>query len=195
MPYVIADLSPSLDGFIAGEGVSVERPFGGAELALYRWHGLEGDDREEADRRLSESHLDDAGAIVLGRTMFEVGIGPWGPDGAFRRPCFVVTHRPESDVVRGPTTFTFVPDLADALDRAATAAGDKAVMVVGGASLVRQALAAGRVDELRLHVAPLLLGAGPSIFAGEGDLGGTRLELIDATPTSTALHVRYRVLR
>ena len=195
MPYVIADLSPSLDGFIAGEGVSVERPFGGAELALYRWHGLEGEDREEADRRLSETHLDDAGAIVLGRTMFEVGIGPWGPDGAFRRPCFVVTHRPESDVVRGPTTFTFVPDLADALDRAATAAGDKAVMVVGGAALVRQALAAGRVDELRLHIAPLLLGAGPSIFAGDGDLGGTRLELIDVTPTSTALHVRYSVLR
>jgi dihydrofolate reductase len=106
----------------------------------------------------------------------------------------VVTHRQQEDLVRGPTTFSFVPGLEEALNRAAAVAGDKAVMVVGGASLVRQCLDAGLVDELRLHIAPVLLGAGRTVYDGDERLQHS-LELIDAKATPLALHVRYRVLR
>lgn len=82
--------------------------------------------------------------------MFDVGIDPWGDDGTFRKPCFVVTHRPSKPVVKGPTTFTFVTDGPEsALEQAKAAAGDENVVVMGGATTMRQYLRAGLVDELR----------------------------------------------
>ena len=102
-----------------------------------------------------------AGAVVLGRRMFDVGIGTWGDDGAFGHPCFVTTSHAHGDVVRDPTTFTFVTDgVAATVDRAQAAAGDGDVIVVGGASIVQQCLELGLVDEVSLHVMPVLLGAG-----------------------------------
>ena len=188
---VIVDISPSADGFVAGAGVEVGRPFGDAELTLYRWLGLQDDPTDERDREAAEWQLGDAGAIVLGRTMFDVGIGPWGDDGAFHRPCFVVTNRSHEPVVKGHTSFTFVEGgPRAAVEAAREAAGDKDVMVVGGARVIDQCLEEGLVDEVRMHIAPVLLGTGTRLF---DNAGRAELVLIDATAGGQALHVRYRV--
>jgi dihydrofolate reductase len=109
--------------------------------------------------------MDGTGAFVLGRTTFDVGIGTWGADGAFGTECFVVTSRPREVVKRGPTSFTFVTDgVPAAIARAQAAAGSRSVLIMGGPSTARQALAAGLVDELRLHVRPVLLGSGARLL-------------------------------
>lgn len=196
MTRVIVDISPSVDGFVAGDDVSVEQPFGDAGLVLYRWLGLEGDEPSEPDRAAAEWQLGDAGAIVLGRTMFDVGIGPWGEDGAFHRPVFVVTNRPHEPVVKGPTTFTFVTDgLQAAIDHAKAASGERDVLVVGGARVVDQCIEDDLVDEIRLHVAPILLGSGTRLFRSTQKQPPRRLKIIEATTTDAAIHVRYRVIR
>ena len=196
---IVVDVSPSLDGFVAGAGVSVERPFGDAGMALYGWLGLQGDQPSDPDREAADWQLRNTGAIVLGRTMFDVGIGPWGEDGAFHRPCFVVTSRAHPPVVKGPTTFTFVTDgVVTAVREAVAAAGDRDVMIVGGAAVIDQCLAADLVDEVRLHIAPVLLTSGTRLFDGSRDrraLSQVDLELLEAVATPAAVHLKYRVLR
>lgn len=195
---IVVDVSPSVDGFVAGAGVSVEHPFGDAGMALYGWLGLQSDQPSDPDREAADWQLRDAGAIVLGRTMFDVGIGPWGEDGAFHRPCFVVTSRSHPPVVKGPTTFAFVTDgLQAAVQRAVAAAGGRDVMVVGGAAVIDQCLAGGLVDEVRLHIAPVLLAAGTRLFDGSPGprlSNQMKLELLAAEATPLAVHLRYRVL-
>lgn len=177
--------------------MSVERPFGDAGLDLYQWLGLGGEEISVPDRKAADWQLEGTGAIVMGRTMFEVGVGPWGEDGAFRRPCFVVTSRPHEPLTKGPTSFTFVTHgLTSAIQQARAAAAGGDVMVVGGAAVVDQCLAAGVVDEIRLHLAPLLLGSGTRLVAGtagHGSLNRMDLELIEAVGTPLAVHLRYRV--
>ena len=191
MSKVIADSSPSVDGFVAGSGVSVERPFGTAGHRLHRWIGFEGVEPTAEDRAAAEATFATAGAVVIGRRMFDVGIGRWGEDGAFGRPTFVVTSRGREPLVKGPTTFHFVTDgVAAALERAREAAGAKDVLVAGGASIVQQLLREGAVDELRLHLVPVLLGEGTPLFV-RGDT--TALTLAGAVQTPNALHLTYRV--
>lgn len=129
----------------------------------------------------------------MGRRMFDVGEEPWGPDGAFGRPCFVVTKRARETLVKGPTTFTFVEGgFDDALSQARAAAGGREVCVIGGASVAQQALTTGAVDELRLHIAPVLLGGGTRLFPD----GVDRVELrsIRVVDTKLATHVVYQVM-
>lgn len=191
MSKVIVDVSPSLDGYLAGEDVSIERPFGAAGHRLHHWLGFEGTAPVEADHEAAAAMFANAGAVVLGRRMFEVGIGTWGPDGAFGRPCFVATNRPHDEVHRGPTTFQFVTDGVPAtVDKAQAAAAGKDVIVVGGASVVQQCLAAGLVDELRLHVVPVLLGAGTPLFAASSP-ALVELEQTGSVATAEALHLTY----
>ncbi|WP_109507607.1 dihydrofolate reductase family protein [Nocardioides speluncae] len=195
MSKVIVDVSPSLDGYLAGEEVSVERPFGTAGHRLHRWLGFEGATPAEADHEAAAAMFVTAGAVVLGRRMFEVGIGTWGADGAFGRPCFVATHRPHENVDRGPTSFEFVTDgVPETVAKARAAAGGKDVIVVGGASVVQQCLAAGLVDEMRLHVVPVLLGAGTPLFA-DSSAAPVELEQTGVVATAEAVHVTYRVTR
>jgi dihydrofolate reductase len=128
MGKVIVDVSPSVDGYIAGPEVSVEKPFGTAGHRLHHWYGFEGATPTSADREAGQKMFTTTGAIVLGRRMFDVGIATWGPDGAFGMPCFVVTNRPHEDVVKGPTTFRFVTEgVRRALEHARDAAGDQFV--------------------------------------------------------------------
>lgn len=212
---LLIDLSVSLDGFVAGPDPSLEEPLGRGGELLHEWaiataswrrsHGMDGGDTGPDDDIVA-AHLAGVGATIMGRRMFSGGAGPWeqdpnadawwGDDPPFHHPVFVLTHHEREPVVKqGGTTFTFVTDgIASALEQARAAAGDADVQIGGGGHAARQYLEAGLVDELRLHVAPVLLGDGTRLF-GSGLAGApVRLERTQlvASPTGVA-HVRYRV--
>jgi dihydrofolate reductase len=193
MGKTVVDVSPSADGYVAGPGVSVERPFGSAGHRLHRWLGFEGVPPSAEDQEAAKAMFATAGAVVLGRRMFELGIGVWGEDGTFGLPCYVVTSRPHADVVRGPTTFRFVTSgVRQAVELARDAAGDQDVVVVGGAQVIQECLAEGLVGEIRLHVVPVLLGDGTPLFGGSLP-AAVELEQIRALSTSLATHLTFRV--
>ncbi len=203
----------SLDGFMAGPGQSVEHPLGAGGMRLHDWAfalaawrrmhvGLEGG-VENASTQVVEEALANVGAFVMGRNMFGGQPGPWG-DGSWRgwwgetppfhAPVYVVTHHPRSPLaMRGGTTFTFVTEGVEAaVARAREAAGGRDVVLGGGASLLRQALAAGLVDEAGVSIVPVLLGSGERLFDG---LGGLALEQLRAIEAPGVAHLRYRVVR
>jgi dihydrofolate reductase len=195
MGSVVVEVSPSLDGYVAGSGVSLERPFGDAGDRLHHWLGFGGSAPTPADRAAAERLFATTGAIVIGRRMFDVGIGPWGEDGAFGMPVFVVTSRPADELVKGPTTFTFVTEgVLRAVELARAAAGDRDVVVNGGADVIQQAVAAGLVDEVRLHVVPVLLGGGTRLFERPLD-DRVELERTDVVTTPLATHLTFRIGR
>ncbi len=193
MGKVIADVSPSVDGYAAGEGITVDRPFGDAGYRLHRWIGLDSGTPTDADREVAAQTFATAGAVVLGRRMFDVGIAQWGDDGAFGLPCFVVTHRERESLRRGPTTFTFVTDGVDsAVRQARAAAGAADVVIAGSADVVQQCLALGLVDEIRLHVVPVLLGHGTRLFERPvAELVELRQTGVVTTPL--AIHLTFQV--
>ena len=173
---VTCDLAISLDGFAAGPNQSLENPFGeGVEGRLHRWMFEEPDAHAAAIAGLTA-----AGAYVMGRNMFGPGRGAWdeewtgwwGDDPPYHAPVFVLTHHPRAPLaMQGGTTFTFVTDgIESALAQARAAAGDADVAIAGGAAAARQYLAAGHVDVLRLHLVPVVLGAGERLLDGVGDL-------------------------
>jgi dihydrofolate reductase len=193
MSKVVVEVSPSVDGYIAGPGVAVGRPFGEAGTRLHRWMGEDGLPPTEADRDALDQMYATTRSVVIGRRMFDVGIDPWGEDGAFGLPVFVVTNRAGEDLVRGATTFTFVTDgAAHAVELAVVTAGDGDVMVAGGADVIQQCLAAGVVGEIRLHVVPVLLGAGTRLFARPLP-DSIELEQTDHVATPLATHLTFRI--
>src|SRR5215216_3650068 len=184
-------MSMSLDGYVAGPDVSPEAPMGcGGEL-LHEWMFA---GRSAAESQSFETdHFSSVGALIIGRRMANLGIGPWGDEPTFHAPVFVVTHRPAETVVkRGGTSYIFVTEGIDAaLAQAKAAAGAQDVMVEGGADIDRQFLNAGLIDEIHLHVAPILLGAGSHLFTGvRPDL---RLVPTQATNSPLATHLTYQV--
>jgi dihydrofolate reductase len=209
MGNVILDISVSLDGFVAGPEPTLDEPLGKGGEQLHEWafaakawrerHGLEGGE-EGLDSQLVADGLDRVSATVMGRRMFSGGEGPWeqdpnaeawwGDEPPFGHPVFVLTHHARAPLVKGATTFTFVTDgVAAAVERARAAAGERDVTIGGGGHVARQCLAAGLLDELRIHVAPVLLGGGTRLF--DGDTG--RLELLDALESPSGVtHLRYR---
>lgn len=189
----IIDMSPSLDGYAAGNGVSVEQPFGDAGHRLHRWLSFEATEPSAEDVAAATRMFEKAGAVIIGRRMFDVGIGHWGDDGAFGKPCFVVTHRPAEPLVKGPTTFEFCDSTAKALSMARVAAGDLDIIVAGGANIAQQYLAAEVVDELRLHVVPVLLGSGTRLFAESQPRN--ELEVTRHVVSPNATHISFKVLR
>ena len=209
MNQVTAQISVSLDGFVAGPNQSLENPLGENGMRLHQWvfateswrreHGLEGGSAN-VDSDVVEGLVKDVGAYIMGRHMFGGGDGPWdetwagwwGDDPPFHVPVFVLTHHPRAVLaLEGGTTFTFVTEGIDsALVRARAAAGEKDVAVAGGAQAVRQYLAAGLLDELYLHVVPVVLGSGERLLENVGDPKLTPLEVVHS-PLVT--HVRYRV--
>ena len=198
MSKVTCDLSVSVDGFVAGPHQSLDNPLGeGAEDRLHQWMF------EEPEANAAELQgITAAGAFIMGRNMFSPGRddwdlewkGWWGDDPPYHRPVFVLTHHPRPMLpMRGGTTFTFVTDgIESALAQAREAAGEGDIAIAGGAHTVNQYLAAGLIDELRLHVAPVVLGAGERLFDGVGDL---TLEPLGARGTNLVTHLRYRVTR
>lgn len=186
MSSAYLDITVSLDGFAAGSEVSHQHPLGVGGEALHHWifggHPL--------DVAARQAMFGAAGAVVLGRTMFDLGEPLWGETGAFGLPCFVVTHRPRATLVKGPTQFTFVATLAEAFAGARGAAGSKRIGVAGGPSIARQCFAAGLVQELNLHVAPVVLGGGEGPFPEGAPVALTPL----AEPTQgVATHWRFAI--
>jgi len=202
---VVAEITMSLDGFVTGPYDEVGRGLGEGGERLHYWvfggAWTYEDDRAGTlgsatgvDQQVLDEAFGRAGAIVVGRRMYDLAEG-WGEEPAFDMPCFVVTHRGQEDRVAGTSTYTFVTDgVESAIRQARAAAGDKHVLLGGGASIIDQALAAGLVDEIDLHVAPVLLGAGRRLFA---DVGGRPivLEPVGARESPYATHLRYRVVR
>lgn len=199
MADVVIDISVSVDGFITGPDAGPERGLGIGGEPLHAWAFAE----DETDRRVLDSAAAATGAVVMGRRTFDVVDGPdgWTDDvgyGAERDqsdapPSFVVTHSmPEK--VRLTDRFTFVTTgVADAVARAREAAGDREVVVMGGASVSREVLRLGLADEFRLHVAPILLGGGTRLFDGEGS--PVPLDQVAVVPTANATHLTYRPRR
>jgi dihydrofolate reductase len=159
---VICDISTSLDGYVTGPNDSRENPFGDGAGMLHDWMFSAATDEDLA---ILQEMLDGVGAIVMGRKGFDKneGDGGWGDSGPVgATPCFVVTHN--KPTTPHPSVYTFVTDgVVSAIDQAKSAAGDK-VVGLHGATVMQQALPLGLVDEIRVHVIPVLLGGGTSLF-------------------------------
>lgn len=188
MATIEANISMSVDGYITGPNINEHPGLGEGGEILHAW--LTEDDGQKI---LQEDLFRTAGAVVTSRKVYEDAKG-WGADGFYQMPVFVITHRPHETITKGKTTFTFVTEgIQHAIAQAAVAAGDKKVHVMGGASIIRQALKAGLIDELRLHVAPVILGAGTPLF---DDLNGPiHLERIQTVESRFATHLRFRVVK
>jgi dihydrofolate reductase len=200
MASVVAEITVSLDGFVAGPNDGPELGLGEGGEQLHEWvfglkswrepHGLEGGETGP-DADLLEESFNRAGAIIVGRRMFDNARG-WGEEPPFRRPVFVLTHEDrEPEEKQGGTTFTFVNGIENALEQARMAAGGKDVSIGGGAQTIQQFLAAGLLEELLLHVSPLLLGGGVRLFEGVGP--EVQLEQTEVISSPAVTHLRFRV--
>lgn len=193
---VVLNMTISLDGFVAAPNVGPAHPLGVDGERLHHWlFGVGTTPPSAIDQEVGGEMFASAGAFVLGRRMFDLGEEPWGDDGAFGRPCFVLTHRPRALLRKGPTTFTFVTDgIERALDQARAAADGRDVWVVGGAEIAQQCLGAGLIDELALHLAPVLIGAGTRLFERLGT-GRIELERTRLLASPAATHLWFRVVK
>src|SRR6266516_917368 len=203
-------ISISLDGLVAGPSRSEESPLGEGGERLHDWvvslaawrqsHGHRGGEVNESARIFEESR-ESVGAGVMGRNMFgPVGGGPWGDeqwtgwwgdDPPYHYPVFILTHHPRDPVeMKGGTTFHFVTEgIESALEQAREAAGVKDVSIAGGPGTTNQYLAAGLIDELRLHVAPFVAGGGERLFDGAA---GVELKPVSGRATPHVTHLVYR---
>jgi dihydrofolate reductase len=212
MGKVVLDISSSLDGFVAGPNPSLELPLGEGGERLHEWalrlatwrerHGESGG-ATDADDEITAEGLASTGAVLMGRRMFSGGEGPWeddpnaggwwGDEPPFRVPVFVLTHHARDPLVKQGTTFTFVIDgVESAVEQARAAAGEKNVAVGGGASVAQQVLSAGLLDELEIHLVPVLLGGGTRLLEDlDPRVGLERVRVVDSPGVT---HLRYRVV-
>ena len=195
MGTVISDMNMSLDGFIAGprDDDKPDRELEALErIGDWMFSGKTEREAEEFQERLFKT----TGALVMGRRMFDLGVEAWGDNPVYHAPVFVLTHRPKEKVVKqGGTSYTFVTEgMESALEQAQAAAGDKDVKVAGGASAVQQYLKAGLLDEIHLHLAPVLLGEGIRLFENVGTKH-MELENISVIEDPGVTHLRFRVVK
>ena len=209
MSSVTCQISISLDGFVAGPKQSLENPIGEGGMRLHEWvfqtaswresHGQTGGVRT-ADSDVIADLFQNVGAYIMGRKMFGGGDGPWdetwtgwwGANPPYHAPVFVLTHHPREPLaMEGGTTFWFLTDgIESALEQARAAAGELDVAIAGGASAVQQYLATGMLDELYLHIVPVVLGAGERLFDG---VGNPSLEPVKVVASPAVTHIKYRV--
>jgi dihydrofolate reductase len=211
MTNVTSQISVSLDGYVAGPNQSMDNPIGEGGMRLHGWafanaawreqHGLEGGERGP-DAEVAEGLMQGIGAYIMGRRMFGGGDGDWdmewtgwwGEDPPYHTPVYVLSHHEREPLeMQGGTTFHFVTGgIEAALHQARAAAGELDVSIAGGASTVNQYLAAGLLDELYLHIVPVVLGAGERLLENVGD---PQLEIVDVVASPAVTHVKYRVVR
>jgi dihydrofolate reductase len=212
MSKIRCNISVSLDGYVAGPNQSLENPLGEGGEQLHEWafalaafrtpHGMEGGEVNASTAVIEES-LANVGAGIMGRNMFGGGRGSWGDNPwngwwgenpPFHHPIFVLTHHPREPLTLSDTTFTFVTDgIESTLKQARDAAGDKDITVNGGASTIQQYLAAGLIDEIELHVSPVILGAGERLLNNIGP--HIKLHQIRAIEAPGVTHLKYRIGR
>lgn len=194
MSKVVADISMSVDGFVTGPDPGPESGLGTGGEGLHTWAFS----TDPVDREVLASATDATGVVVMGRRLFDVVDGPqgwsdevsYGADLAAVPPVLVVTRRPPTEVRLGDR-FTFVVDgVRSAIDKARSMAEERDVVVMGGAEVIRGALDAGLVDELRLHLSPVLLGAGTPLFAG--GTSPRALRQVHVRVSAHATHLTYR---
>ena len=209
MSKLRAHISVSADGYVAGPNQSEANPLGEGGESLHDWvvalkawrepHGKEGGE-VNASTSVMEEALANVGAEIMGRGKFGGGPGPWddawqgwwGDEPPFHMPVFVLTHHEREPLTLSDTTFNFVTDgIESALEQARAAAGEKDVTIGGGADAINQYLAAGLLDELELHVVPIVLGGGARLFDGVSP--ELRLEQIRAVEAPGVTHLKYRV--
>ena len=192
----------SLDGFVAGPNDGPELGLGEGGERLHEWvfglaswrepHGLAGGEVGRDSEILQEA-IERTGAVVLGKRMFENAKG-WGDEPPFHVPVFVLTHEAREPLAKKGTTFTFATDgIESALEQAKEAAGDKDVSVAGGANTIQQYLSAGLVDEMQIHVAPLMLGGGIRLFDNLND-AQIELEQTRVVESPAVTHLKFRVV-
>ena len=211
MSKVTCQISISLDGFVAGPNQSFENPIGEGGLRLHEWvfataswreqHGQTGGENA-IDSEVIEEAVKNVGAYIMGRKMFGGGGGAWnhawkgwwGDNPPYHVPVFVLTHHARDPLsMQGGTTFTFVTSgIGSALGQARSAAGDKDIVIAGGAHTVQQFMAAGMVDELYLHIVPIVLGAGERLLENVGD---PTLQPVTVIESPAVTHVKYRIVR
>ncbi len=193
MGKVMCEISMSLDGFIAGPNVRVGNGMGDDGDRLHAW--VFGGNTETDDAIVAEKNAS-PGAILIGKRMFDVGFEPWGDPPPFGKPVFIVTHEAREPLpMRGGTTYTFVTKgIEAALELAREAAGDKDVGIWGGANIIQEYLKAGLLEEMQIHVVPVLFGDGTRLFEHPG---GRRIELKRTSTIDTpgATHFRFSVLQ
>lgn len=193
MSKITCEISMSLDGFITDPDASVGTPLEGHDPG--RLHDWRFDAKTETDDAIVEQTYASTGAVVVGKTMFDVGFEPWGDPPPFGMPVIVVTHEKREPLpMQGGTTYIFVAGIEAALERARNAAGDKNIGVWGGANLIRQCLEVGSLDELQIHLAPVLLGRGVRLFE-DLDPEGIELRKTDSIETPGATHLRFEVAK
>jgi dihydrofolate reductase len=203
MGKVVLDMSMSLDGIGAGPNPSEEDRMGAGGERLHEWFPFYDPEQEstagvpaagEADARMVRELFAATGAVVLGKRTFDLGLEPWGGT-PFPVPCFVLTHEARDDLVTATGTFAFVTDgVESAVHRAQAAAGDKDVLVMGGPTAAQQAVRAGLVDEIAIHMVPVLLGAGSRLFEHLAP-EAVELERIELIASPQATHLRFRVVK
>ena len=200
MNKVACSIAMSLDAFVAGPNQSFEKPFGDIpENLLHHWMF------DEPEKHQAEINaLTDAGAFILGSNMFGPkekrespdwkGWPQWGDNPPYHAPVFVLSHKQRDPIaMEGGTTFIFIPDgIEAALSQAKEVAGERNVAIAGGAHTVNQYLSAGLIDELWLHIVPLIIGSGARLFESVPDI---KLEPFEISGTKLVTHIRYRVIK
>ena len=193
MSTVVFDISMSLDGFITASGRRPEEPMGDGGQRLHVWAFGE----DERNREFFERSISEFGAVIAGRNTYDDSLPWWGadgPTGPARRPLFVVTHEAPAESPEGGV-YTFVTDgIESALEQAKAVADGKIVTVMGGASIGQQYIAAGLIDEISIHLVPVLFGSGTKMFE---HLGGEHIQLepIEVIETRAATHLRFRIVK
>jgi dihydrofolate reductase len=190
---VVFDISMSLDGFITSSNRSAEEPMGAGGERLHEWVM---DSEDSRNRKLLEEAGKNLGAVITGRVTYEDSLPWWGangPTGPARIPVFVLTHQvPENAPENG--VYTFVNGIESALEQAQKAADGKVVTIMGGADTAQQFIAAGLVDEISIHLVPVLFGGGIRLFEKLRD-EHIQLEPVTVMDTSKATHLQYRILK
>jgi dihydrofolate reductase len=203
MGNVVLSMSVSLDGYSAGPDVTAERPMGEGGERLHEWLFHNDSDRAVAagdtspsgtDARVAQELFAATGAVVVGKRTYDVGVDLW-QDTPFPVPCVVLTHQAHEPRVMKSATFTFVTDgVKSALQRAQAAAGDRNVLVMGGAATAQQFVRAGLVDEIQIQLVPVLLGSGIRLFDQLGTIH-IELERTRLVESPHVTHLRFRVVR
>jgi dihydrofolate reductase len=190
---VIFDISMSLDGFMTATNVRPEEPLGDGGQRLHEWAF----DEDERNRQLLAEAANFEGAVIAGRRTYDLSVAWWGadgPTGPARVPVFVLTHAEPEEVPEGGV-YTFVTDgIQSALERAKAAAGEEDVSVMGGAEIGQQYIRAGLIEEIAIHLVPVLFGSGTRMFEHLGS-EHIRLESMEVIEATAATHLRFRVLK